>query len=266
MAAGAALALPASAATSAPDEALLYRKLKYRTDDGPVFWWLNGPKYGVVGTDVTHLWTIEVGTISRVRQLDDGGFETTSLEISFLTDPVTGERLESWRNPYTGAVLPVKLAPVGPTVTRYDASGRRDLPTMVGGAQVTSTAKRTPPMVVGDDVYIRDEVTARVMSPGRSTPYVVNDISIYQGSLRELADPETRFGQARVMFAEVTGWQKWLDMGERPGSMTSRTVGAKVARYEQLPERWRAMVADALPEIARDPLGALEKPAYKFER
>jgi hypothetical protein len=256
----------ARAGTPDPDPNLLYRKLRYRTDDGPVFWWLNGPKFGVVETELTRLWTMEVGTISRVMQRDDGGFDTLSLEISFLTDPVTGVRLESFQNPYTGETLPVRLTPVGPTLTRYDANGERAFPTMIGGAPVTTTARRTAPMMVGDDVYVRDEVTARVMSPGRSRPFVVNDISIYQGSLRDLADPATSFGAARVVFAEVTGWQQWLRMGERAGSMTSRTVGAKVARYEDLPERWRTMVADALPEIARDPLGALEKPAYRFER
>jgi hypothetical protein len=267
-AAGGAALWPSLArgSTAAVDEGLLYRKLKYRTDDGPVFWWLNGPKYGVVDGEMTHLWTIEVGTISMVMHGDDGGFDTKSLEITFLTDPVSGARLESWHNPYTVETLPVKLSLVGPTMAHYDARNERALPAMLGGASIEAVSRRAAPLIVGDDVFIRDEVTARVMSPGRTKPFVVNDISIYQGSMRELGAAETTFGAARVMFAEVTGWQQWLRMGDRPGTMTSRTMGAKVDRYEALPERWRAMVAKHAPEIAADPLGALEKPAYRFER
>jgi hypothetical protein len=33
----------------------LYRKLHYRSNDGVVFWWLQGPKYGQVGTTLTPL-------------------------------------------------------------------------------------------------------------------------------------------------------------------------------------------------------------------
>jgi hypothetical protein len=249
-----------------PDPALLYRKLKYRTDDGPVFWWMRGPKYGVVDAEMTALWTIEVGIISTVAHRPDGGFDTTSLEIIFMTDPTTGARLEQWRNPYTREVLPGRVALVGPTTTRYDRQNGRTLPTTLGGAPLSVVTRRAEPIIVGDDIFVQDEVVARVMSPGRTRPYIVNDISLLQGSVANLASSAVTFGNARVTFAEVTGWQRWLNMGERPGSMTSRTVGAKVERYEQLPARWRAMLAGYAPEIAQDPLGALAKPPFRFER
>ena len=39
------------------DEITLYRKLHLRTDDGLIFWWLQGPKIGQVGTTLTPLYT-----------------------------------------------------------------------------------------------------------------------------------------------------------------------------------------------------------------
>ncbi len=262
---GGAAASPALAAgpTSARD---LYRKLHYRTDDGLVFWWMRGPKYGVVGATMTPLFNLEVGSIQRVKTLADGGFEVTTLEMVFLSDIDTDRRLTRFRNPYTDEDLPVSFAPVGPSTIRYGADNRRVLPTQIGGARMEATTAISPPLIQGDDVFIRDSSTARVFTPGRTTPFEVNDIAIYHGSLKVLNDRRVTMAPAQVVFAEVTGWQRWLKMGDRPGSMTSRASGAKVGRLDQMPDRWRAMLAEAAPDLAKDPVAALDRPAAKYDR
>lgn len=261
--AGAARRLdPANAA----DRLQMYRKLHYRSDDGLVWWWLQGPKYGQVGTTLTPLFTMVVGTLMRIRQTEDGGFDLTSLEMVFLADLASGTRLSEWRNPYTDEVLPVKFDPLGPNTLRYGADNRRELPTLIGGSRLEAGARTSEPLVVGDDVYVREESTARVWSPGRTTPFEVNDISTYHGSLRELTDPAVTRARATVAFAEVTGWQRWMGMGERPGNLTSRSVGAKVDSFEAMPANWRAMLAEVAPKIAADPVAALEGPEARFSR
>jgi hypothetical protein len=57
-----------------------------------------------------------------------------------------------------------------------------------------------------------------------------------------------------------------MNMGDRPGSLTSRLVGRKVRRYADLPESWRARLAQLAPDIAADPVAALDRPAAKFDR
>jgi len=255
---------PASA--TALDVVKLYRKLHYRTDDGVIFWWLQGPKYGQVGTTLTPLYQANIGTFQRIRQLADGGFEVTALEINLITDLSTGEPLEELRNPYTGELLAARFNPMGPTVVRYRADNSRILPSEVGGARLETTATLHPPMIVGDDVFQRDESVARVFAPGRTTPFEVNDIAVYHGSLANLSDPAVSVGEATVFFAEVTGWQRWMNMGDRPGNMTSRMTGRKVRRYEDLPAVWRERLARRAPEIAADPLGALDRKAAAFDR
>jgi hypothetical protein len=248
------------------DPLTLYRKLRFRTDDGLVFWWLQGPKIGQVGATLTPLFTNSVGTIQRVRQLPDGGFEVTQLEMVFAFDIATGAPLTEWRNPYTGELLPIRFRPLGPTTIRYRPDNSRVLPTEIGGAPLESRAIMHPPLIVGDDVFVRDESTARVMSPGRSTPFEVNDIATYHGSLANLGDPAVAMAEATVFFAEVTGWQRWMNMGERPGSLTSRLAGRKVRRYEDLPPAWRERLKQIAPDIAADPVAALERPAASFDR
>ena len=251
---------------TAADAGLMYRKMHFRSDDGLVFWWLQGVKYGQVGTTLTPLYTASIGTLQRIRHAADGGFEVTQLEMNVLLDLQTGRALDAWRNPYTDEVLPVRLSPVGPTVTRYGADNVRVLPKEIGGTPLEATATLHPPLIVGDDVFQRDESVARVFTPGRDKPFEVNDIAVYHGSLANLSDPRVKVGAATVFFAEVTGWQRWMNMGDRPGGLTSRMVGRKVSRYEDLPADWRANLARVAPRVAADPIAALDAVAAQFDR
>ena len=265
MAGGEAGAAPSPTSASL-DFVKLYRKLHYRSDDGLIFWWLQGPKYGQVGTTLTPLYQANVGTFQRIRYLDDGGFELTALEINLITDVNTGEPLNEWRNPYTGETLAARFNPMGPNTIRYRADNSRILPTEVGGARIESVVTLHPPMIVGDEYFQRDEAVAGVFPAGRGIPFEVNDLAVYHGSVSNLADPAVTVGDATVFFAEVTGWQRWMNMGDRSGNLTSRMVGRKVARYEDLPAQWREQLAKRAPKIAADPIAALDGKEAIFDR
>ena len=266
VAAGAVSSAAQASVDATPDPLMLYRKLHLRTDDGLLFWWLQGPKIGQVGTTLTPLYTSSIGTVQRVRHREDGGFDVTQLELIIICDLQTGEPLTQWRNPYTEEMIPIRFAPVGPTVVRYRADNSRVLPTEIGGTPLQATAVMHAPVIVGDDVFQRDESVARVFTPGRATPFEVNDIAVYHGSLANLADPAVTVGEATVFFAEVTGWQRWMNMGDRPGNLTSRLTGRKVRRYTDLPLRWREQLAVVAPKIAADPIAALDGAAARFDR
>lgn len=268
-AAGAARAATVAAKASATahiDPTTMFRKLRFRTDDGLLFWWLQGPKIGQIGATLTPLYTNSVGTIQRIRHREDGGFDLTSFEMALSLDLETGEPLESWRNPYTGETLPVRFRPLGPSVAQFRADNSRVLPTEIGGARMESSTMTHPPIVVADDVFQRDESVARVFTPGRKTPFEVNDIAVYHGSLANLTDTAVTSAEAVVFFAEVTGWQRWMNMGDRPGNLTSRLTGRKVHRYEDLPATWRAQLARVAPQLAADPIGALDRTEARFDR
>jgi len=109
-------------------------------------------------------------------------------------------------------------------------------------------------------------LTVCVYTLGRATPFEVNDIATYYGSLCELADPAVTMAKATVAFAEVTGWQRWMGMADRPGNLTSRSTGSKVASFDAMPANWRAMLEEVTPRIAADPVAALDGPAATFDR
>lgn len=266
MAVGSFIQAGAASMAAPVDEIELYRKLHLRTDDGLIFWWLQGPKIGQVGATLTPLYTSMVGTIQRIRHLPAGEFEVTQLEMILFFDVEGKSPIDEWKNPYTDEVIPLQFAPVGPTVIRYRADNTRVLPTEIGGTPLEATATIHPSVIVGDDVFQRDESVARVFTPGRTKPFEVNDIAVYHGSLRNLTDSNVTFGEATVFFAEVTGWQRWMRMGDRPGSLTSRLVGRKVRQFADLPAVWRVRLAELAPALANDPVSALDRPAGRFDR
>jgi hypothetical protein len=248
------------------DPITLQRKLRYRTDSGLVFWWLRGIKYAQEGTKLTPLFTNHTGTIQRVRQRDDGGFDVTLIEVTLQTAVDSDTPLTSWTNPLTGEQIPIQARPLGPTTISYRPDNSRVLPKELGGARLESESHEHDPVIVGDDVFAAQVVKAKVFRPERESPYVVNDLSHHHGSLAELRDPTVTMAHATVSFAEATGWQSWMNMGERPGTLTSRTFGAKVGAFEAMPAVWRAALERMAPEIAADPVAALDAPAATFDR
>jgi hypothetical protein len=240
---------PAEAATldlRKPQDAWqIHRKLQFRTDSGLVFWWIRGPSFGQVGAELTPLYELNFGTVQRVMQRADGGFDVTQLELAFRTDLETGQPLKALRNPYTGESVPIEFNPVGPTVIRYSRDNVPVVPTEIGGSKLLFEAVPSRPFVVGDTIYYRYRAQSRVITVG-AADRVINDISTFSGSARDALDPTVTWVDAKLQSSDVTGWPRWMKMGDRPGGATLRGVGGKVRRFADMPPDWLAMLREAL--------------------
>ena len=272
VAASAMQVAPSHAATRTLDPVkdlgLITRKLHLRADDGVVFWWLVGTKIGQINAVATPLFGMEVGSIMRVVHKPDGGYDLTTLEIVFYTDINTGEWLRKWRNPYTGVTLDVNHGPLGPGTLSYTADGDRAAPRReLGGAIIEGSTRPGPAMVAGNDVWVRWDNTSKVtQKDGSGRPFLVNDWVTVHGSAADILNPARPFIAATSELHEITSWSKWLDMGDRDGNTAARAVGAKVRSYAEMPTKWRSLIAQAHPDVAKDPIGALDKPAARLDR
>jgi hypothetical protein len=267
-----------SSATGAPhtapaldpvkDMMTILKKLHLRMDDGAYFWWLVGTKVGQVDAAVTPLFNMEIGTIARVAHQPDGGYDVTTLEVVFYTDLDSGAQLRKWTNPYTGATLDVNHGPLGPGTVSYGPDGsRRSARREMGGAIIEGSTRVGPAVVVGNDAWLRLDNTSKVtQKDGSGRPFLVNDWLIFHGSAAEVADPSRPFVSATSQLQEINGWSRWMNMGDRAGNIASRAVGAKVRTYAEMPAKWRGLMAESYPEIARNPLAALDKPAARLDR
>jgi hypothetical protein len=259
----ASLTPPAGAALldlrRAEDAWQIHRKLQFRTDSGLVFWWIRGPSFGQVGAELTPLYELNFGTVQRVTQRADGGFNVTQLELAFRTDLETGQPLKTLLNPYTGETIAIEFNPMGPTTLRFSRDNVPVVPTEIGGSKIQFESIPSRPFVVGDTVYYRHRAKSRVITVG-AADRIINDISTLSGPAREALNPAVTWVDAKLQSSDVTGWPRWLKMGDRPGGVTLRGVGGKARRFKDMPADWLAMLGAARPDIAADPVAALDRP------
>ena len=247
------------------DLATIIRKMRFRMDDGLIFNWLSGTKYGQVGSTLVPLMNMEVGGISRIRNVADG-FDVTSLERTFYTDIDTGRPLTRWRNPYTGEDIDIARGPVGPTTVRYLNTGDRVLPDTVGGAKFSGSSITRLVSAVDDDVWIANDAHVRLTRGASAGTFEVHEWSTSHARLTELSDRRVMSVRAEIYLQEITSWALWMKMGDRPGTVTSRGVGRKVLAYGEMPGSWRSLMETSHPDIARDPQAALDRQANRFEQ
>ncbi len=249
------------------DAALINIKLRYRADNGPLFWWMKGTKLGQVNAAMRPLFDMQVGTIARIAHKPDGTFDLTSLEVVFYTDLETGARLRQWKNPYTEATVNVTHGPLGPETIAFKADARKvEVPREVGGAIIAGKFD-SQASVVGDDVWAQTQSTVSVTQKDAAVPpFQVNEWSTFHGRAADVLAANKPFIPATSHLQESTSWSKWMGMADRPGNLTARCIGAKVKTYAEMPEKWRSLMAEAHPDIAADPIGALDRPAARLDR
>ena len=111
------------------------RRMRFRTDAGPVFWWFRGRNYAQQGAKLIPMCELIFGALMHVTPRADGGMDVMQYELGFRTALDSGERAEKLRNPITGELVDVPFAPVGPTAVRYSADNVVQLPESIGGSK-----------------------------------------------------------------------------------------------------------------------------------
>ena len=272
LATGAALSAPAFAAQPAlatmPREAgipsdpatrtAINRRVRMRGDKGLVFWWFRGRNYAQQGARLIPLCELIFGSMMDITPTADGGLDVVQYELGFRTALNGTDRAEKLHNPVTGEMVDVPFAPVGPTRLHYGADNAPQLPANVGGSRMT--IEHVPDIYyrLGDTLCFQTHTAARVETPGQRDR-VVNDMSMICSPMREALDPKRGFASATAHGSDVTDYARWWKMPADAGTQSLRSIGQKVARWQDMPADWLAMVARTDPEMARDPLAVLRR-------
>ena len=249
---------PAGAAgipTNAAEFGTLFRRMRYRTDDGVLFWWMTGAKYGQMGNEVKAFHGMEACAIIRITSTASG-WSTETLEHIFYTDLETGRPLKTVTNPFTGESIEYKRTPARPFTLHYNSDASFELPSEIGGAKFDSDRNKAILAVNGDEIWISDDATT-TLTPADGVPVHSADWSTFRCKTTDLSNATEAFVPASLHLQTISGWQSWMKMDGQPGGLLSRIVGAKVASFDEVPETWRALLAEAHPDIARDPIGSL---------
>ena len=253
-----AAALPALNPADPVDLGMIHRKLAWSLDGTVGFWWLKGRRYAAVTPHYTPLWDMLVGTIFTTRDIDIDTYAVTSLTTTFYTDIATGQYLENFHNPVTGKDLKIPYPAPRASEQKYGRQGLVSELSMPG----TTTTRNTEPgpaWIQGDDVWVRGDVAIRVVpNDPMKKVFEVEDLSMYFGSLQQVANPKLRAISAGQVFTDILNYPSWLDMGDRNGHYFSRCFGRKVFKQSDMPQDWQQLMREHYPTIANDPTAALK--------
>ena len=108
-------------------------------------------------------------------------------------------------------------------------------------------------------MLFRSPASAAVAASGggiaAARPLRVHDMYTLQSPRAALRDSGAlpRWVPALGQFNDFNSWSPRFQMGDRPGTSLSRCAGRKERRWQDLPEKFRALAAQVHPEWARAP-------------
>jgi hypothetical protein len=198
---------------------------------------------------------ILAATFSQYRRLDADTWEARALEIGYFTDLDTGKLLEKWRNPVTGTTVDVQQTRMGPSRIVITADGLT-VPRPSGeAAGLELKHVFQPPVVVGDNVWVTEEI--HVDGPPGPRPFVYNELSTYYARKSELDDPARAAVRTQVQYQSLITYRPWMGFGDTPGHTVARGAGVHVAGIDELPPYYLELTRRLHPDVLKDPLALL---------
>ncbi|NKB44024.1 MAG: DUF1838 domain-containing protein [Alphaproteobacteria bacterium] len=257
--------LTASYAATAPSESIdlddpehrmtALMKIYGATDDRVCFGYVVGTFYGFVEQQMLPLFGILASTFNRYRLLPDGTYEGRALEIAYLTDLETGERLTSFDNPYTGETLnDIRTTRFGPRPILVGPSSAQRLP--VPGVDRVVSQRLLPFRIVNDTVWLVEEIQARFVPEGGS-PLKTTSVTNYGAKVSDVLNPDLKTVRTEVSYADTTDWMPWMNMAGMPGMVIGNATGHTVPSMDELPPQHLALTREIYPDVLDDPKALL---------
>ncbi|MFY0400394.1 DUF1838 family protein [Brevundimonas naejangsanensis] len=198
--------------------------------------------FKVEGMNVRHCATVQ----DPVR---GQGFRLVSRELMLFLDPVTGEKIDRWKNPWTGAEVAVAHVANDPVNQR--PFFERD----AEGGPLAS-----PFRIQGERVFMAAEIPLFYPNPlaGDYQDYVGNqyhamEIFDFAADRRTLISSRTDTANAILSWVRIAPWMPFMKMGSRPGLMVFNAMSQPVDGIEALPPVLRNAIAADYPAYAAPP-------------
>ncbi|MBE9242045.1 DUF1838 domain-containing protein [Synechocystis salina LEGE 00031] len=237
------------------------RKIFCSTEDGqPITYWWEGKTYSrIPGEPDRLLFLVEGMNIRQCGPLADGNddedFRMVSREILLYKDPVTGEVLRQWENPWTGKTVEVFHVANDPVNFSYRLKDNDGSPI---ARDIT---------VRGNQWWINVTVPLFYPNPlgGEFQRYVggtyhATEMFNFFGSVDELSNPRQTSAPASIGWARLSNWLPWMEMGNRVGLLYFHTAGRKLASFDDLSVVMKTEIANNFPEYVKPPSLSDQRP------
>jgi len=228
---------------------MIYRKLNYTYDNRTIYWFLDSLRSGMVDTQFKNFWNMNVGFISKVRNLENERYKVKTMTAIFYTDPNNNKIINKFRNPFTGRIVNVKQPSLRVSTRTYGLNGYESNRPKNPNYKTTEYGQIGPVKINGDDIWCESETGFRAEPLNNSVRMrQINDWFTFHGSLKELQNPETKCAQATQIFRDFNTWPDWLEMGDHPGNYVSYGYGRKVSSINDMPILWKKCMKDLYPK------------------
>ena len=197
--------------------------------------------FRVEGMNIRHC-----GPLANAKSKAD--FRLVSREILLYEDPVSGEVLKTWVNPWTGKTLDVIQVANDPVNGNYSVVGRDGKPTNL------------PFEVMGRQWWLSTPVPLFYTNPlaGNYQQYVggtyhATELFNFFGDVDDLNNRKRDTAQAAVSWQRLSGWLPWMEMGDRAGMLYFHTAGRKLDKWDDLSATMKAQIDSNFPEYRSPP-------------
>ncbi len=243
-----------AASGTAPDAVALMARIRGGAGDEPGLWWWSGRVYGRRPAEIARpLLTVTGIGFSRFTRTADGSWQFAMSEAGFFADLDTGEFLEEWVNPYTGAKL---APPPNRLVLRYRiAADGTIVPPFPG---ISFDGRIGPVTMQGDTVWVGERLMANIPPPppGAKPMGPAGNALEFSSFVARRADVENTalaFCPATMHHQAAWPFYDWLGMAGAAGDIFTDISGRKLTGAAEVPPALRARIEGAHPGLLAAP-------------
>jgi hypothetical protein len=232
-----------------------FRKVQCSTLDARpvVYYWVGETYSRVAGEPDRLLFRFEGMNVRQCTTVTDPargtGFRQVSREILFYKDPLSGEILDEWKNPWTGETVKVLHIANDPVNFRAPI-----FPVGADGKPYKGDVKTN-----GDHWWATTTVPLFYRNPlaGDYQDYVggmyqATEMFNFFGSLTDLTDASKPSADVAVAWTRLSDWLPWMKMRGRSGLVYFNGAGRKLDSYADLPAGMRQAIEARAP-IYKEP-------------
>ena len=217
--------------------------------------WFGGDVFAVTTPDrpLQKLFGIEGFGVLRCEPQDDGSFRLFNRELAYYSDPMTGEYMDEWKNPYTGEV--VEVMPIHNKVVNAEIA---PIMKMDFDGTMQEIPFSPPWTFFGDKAFSLFEVHTAFPNPmtveqwPRESAGPVTRISeVFQRftSLADLENPELTGVDYTGVWTRIGPWLPWMLQGQAEGHLLFRTWMDRTGTVDKLPPKLVAHTEERFPDF-----------------
>ncbi|NEP58249.1 MAG: DUF1838 domain-containing protein [Symploca sp. SIO2G7] len=232
-------------------DAKYWVKVRSSLDATPTFITWSGSIYAFIPNEPKkRLFKIVGMSVSRCLANEDNSWDFTSRELTYYLDPITGEILHKWENPWTGEILPVVHVANNPVQGRFEGT----IPAKVDGELTTFSFdlfSSYPNPLAEDDRFIE-------YSPYPT--YQAAELFKLTVPTKDLLDPEQiSISKMLMSWDRIGPWVPWMKMGDKAGQLIYSTSGLKVSNFCELPQLLQDEINQRIPLYKDAPKSQLDQ-------